>query len=172
MVLSESAELVVVGKITGLFGVRGWVKLFSHTDPRENILRYQNWFLQGGGEPESFELEQGKRHGKTVIAKLHGIEDREQAAGLIGRMVMVERSAFAALDADEFYWADLIGLQVVTEDGIALGVVDHLLETGANDVLVVMQDGRERLIPYIRGEVIKQVDRTGRRIIVDWDPEF
>ena len=165
-------ELLILGKIAGLFGVKGWVKVFSHTDPRENIVGYSPWYLRkGGGEWTPVKVKSGRRHGKSVVALLEGIEDRDGAVALQGYDIAVHRSQLPAPADGEFYWTDLIGLTVSTESGVELGRVDHLLETGANDVLVVRGE-RERLIPFLYGDVVKTVDLAQRCMVVDWDPDF
>lgn len=159
---------VVLGRISGLFGVKGWVKIHSFTDPREAILDYGDWYVGGEGDWKSVELAEGKRHGKTVIARLAGIDDRDTAAEYVNALVGVPRGKLPAIAADEYYWSDLEGLQVVHRDGKVLGKVAHLLETGANDVLVVQGD-REILIPYIKDEVIEDVDLANGVIRVNWE---
>lgn len=167
----EGPERLILGRITGLYGVRGWVKVYSYTDPRENILRYSPWQLGLGGRWREAEVQGGRVHGKGVIAKLEGCDDRDAAAGLMGAEIAIRREQLEPLEAGEFYWADLIGLTVINEDGLRLGVVDHLFETGANDVLVVRGE-RERLIPYAPGEIVTAVDLERGELRVRWDPEF
>lgn len=162
---------VVLGRVSGLFGVQGWVKVFSHTEPRENIATYRNWHLQCHGEWQTARVEQGRRHGKGVVVKLAGIEDRDQAAALIGCDIAIERDQLPPLPPGEYYWTDLEGLRVVTLEGTELGRVSHLFATGANDVLVV-QGERERMLPFVRPDVIQRVDLEQGLIEVDWDPEF
>lgn len=164
-------EYIVMGRISGLFGVRGWVKVFSHTQPRENIVRYSPWYLRIGGEWQECEIVEGQAHGKGVVVQLAQCPDREAAAALIGTDIAVRREQLPRARKGDYYWADLVGCRVMTVDGVDLGVVDHLLETGANDVLVI--DGeRERLVPFIHGQVIKAVDIEAKSITVDWDPDF
>jgi 16S rRNA processing protein RimM len=160
---------LVLGRIVGVYGVQGWVKVHSETEPREGILRYSPWLLGRDSTPRP--VLEGKRHGKGVIARLAGCEDRDQAAGLVEQEIAVTRDRLPPPRADEFYWADLEGLEVVTQADVRLGTVDHLFSTGANDVLVVMGE-RERLLPFAWGDVILDVDFTAGRIRVDWDPEF
>lgn len=167
----DDKQYIVLGRVTGLFGVRGWVKVFSDTDPREGIVKYSPWLIRRDGEWQGYPVEAGQRHGKTVVVKLVGIDDRDVAAKLIGAEIAISRTQLPATAPGEFYWADLEGLAVRTEDGTALGTVSHLIETGANDVLVVKGD-RERLIPFIREQVVKSVDLEEGILIVDWDPEF
>lgn len=164
-------DFLVIGKISGVFGIKGWVKIFSYTEPRDNLFNYKCWHLRKNTELKTFQVEAGQAHSKSVVAKLQGIEDRDQAALLNGWDILIERSQLPPAGPDEYYWADLEGLVVETTQGVSLGVVDYLLETGANDVLVVKGE-RERLIPFLRGSTIITIDLDHGKIIVDWDSEF
>ncbi len=159
---------VVLGRIAGVFGVKGWVKVISHTEPREGILKYQNWLLKRGDGWQAVRPEDGKLHGKSVIAKLPDIEDRDAAAELLDVEIAVPREDLPKTEDGEFYWADLEGLQVMHRDGRSLGKVAYLMATGSNDVLVVDGDG-EQLIPFVMGEVILDVDLGKGQISVDWE---
>lgn len=163
--------MIAVGRISGLFGAHGWVKVFSYTEPRERIVAYRQWYVRRGEQWQPLAVLEGGRRGKNVVARLDGVEDREAARALIGADIALERRQLPDLEQGEYYWADLEGLRVVTVGGIELGTVDHLIETGSNDVLVVRND-RERLIPYIRDQVVVEVDLEGGVLHVDWDPEF
>jgi 16S rRNA processing protein RimM len=158
---------LVVGKIVGLHGVGGWVKLESWTQPRTRIFAYQPWRV---GERE-ISGARGHEQGKGLIAKLPGCEDRDAAAALVGAVIQVPRSVLPKPKRGEFYWVDLEGLEVITAGGKSLGKVSHLFATGANDVLVVNGE-RERLIPYVTGQFVKKVDLDAGCITVDWDPDF
>jgi 16S rRNA processing protein RimM len=171
-VVSGSNDYLVVGRISGLYGVRGWVKVFSHTQPRENILTYDHWFLQRSGKWVKQALENGRPHGKGIVAKLEGCDDRDAAAALMGTTIAISREQLPAAAQGEYYWADLVGLRVSNLEGVELGVVDHLLETGANDVLVVKQGTTERLIPFIQGQFVTEIDLAAGEMTVDWDPDF
>lgn len=162
-------RLIVVGRVAGLFGVHGWIKVFSETDPRENILRYDPWVVGSAGE--SFRVIEGRRHGKGLVARLAGCDDRDQAAALVGREIAVRRDQLPPPQPDEFYWVDLEGLAVVHVSGRPLGQVERLFPTGANDVIVVRGE-RERLVPFVWGDVVRDVDFDAGRILVDWDPDF
>lgn len=162
---------VVLGRVSGLFGVRGWVKVYSHTEPRENIAGYSDWYLRCDGDWQPARVEQGRRHGKGVVVKLVGIEDRDQAAGLIDCDIAIDRDQLPPLPPGEYYWTDLEGLRVVTLEGTELGRVSHLFATGANDVMVVTGE-RERLLPFVQPDIIRRVDPEQGLIEVDWDPEF
>ena len=162
---------VPLGRVGGPYGVRGWVRVVSGTEPPEQILGYSPWLLERNGEWRPIEVISGRVHGKGLVAQLAGCSDRDQAAALAGAEIAVLRTALAELAADEFYWADLVGLAVVTTEGMDLGTVDHLIETGANDVLVVRGD-RERLIPFTPGHAVVEVDMEQRLLTVAWDPAF
>jgi 16S rRNA processing protein RimM len=169
--MSSDDGMIILGRISGLFGVRGWVKVYSHTSPRDGILRYKTWYLHQDGGWQAHKLAAGQAQGKGVVAKLAGFEDRDQAAALVGIDIAITRDQLPRLEPGEYYWADLEGLRVENLEGVDLGVVSHLFETGANDVLVVKGE-RERLIPYTMGEAVKEVDLQAGRILVDWDPDF
>lgn len=174
-------EPIVVGRITAPFGIKGWVKIHSFTDPPENIFRYGRLYRRRGGQLEPMELLEHGGSGKALTALFAGCDDRDSAAALARSELVVDAAVLPELDDGEYYWHQLIGLSVLARhDGgpeVALGEVDHLLETGANDVLVVKGtaesiDRRERLIPWLPGQVVLEVDLEGGRIVVDWDPDF
>lgn len=166
-----SEQHIIVGKISGIFGIKGWVKVFSFTDPRENILTYSPWLLKKDDQTKTLNVIDGQLQGKTIVAQLAGIDDRDQAANLMGGDIFITRNQLPKTAKGEYYWSELIDLNVETIQGVQLGVVDSLLETGANDVIVV-QGERERVIPFLQGRTIINVDLDTGRIIVDWDPEF
>lgn len=159
----------MVGRISGLHGMRGWVKVFSETEPRANILTYEPWYL--GTERRPWGLAAGRPHGRGLVARLEGCEDRDHTAALVGSEIRIRRDRLPRLPAGEFYWTDLVGLSVETLDGTPLGRVSYLFATAANDVLVVGGE-RERLLPFVRDRVVKDVDPESGRMRVDWDPEF
>ncbi|MCB1679119.1 MAG: ribosome maturation factor RimM [Halioglobus sp.] len=176
-------DLLVVGKIAACYGIKGWVKIRSYTEPQENFLAFGQWLLLRRGALEAIEFDAGRRQGKGLVAHIAGVDERTLAETYTGLDVAVRARDLPQLDAGEYYWRQLQGLQVWCadrqQDGqadtgpVLLGTVDHLLETGANDVLVVVPgpgsvDGRERLIPYVPGEVVTGVDLAAGRIDVDW----
>ena len=165
---------IQVGHIQGVFGIKGWLKIFSHCRPKEQILEYLNWELHAPNGAQTYELQEGKPHGSGIVAKLKYIDDRTQAETLKGAEIWVAKNELSDLAADEFYWFELEGLSVITIDGDVLGQVKKLMETGANDVLVVQDnnDQQEILIPYIREQVIKQVDLEQKIITVDWQRDY
>lgn len=159
---------VLLGRIVGLFGLRGWVKVHSYTDPREAILDYDGYLLLQHDKWQNIKFAEGKQHGKSIIVRLAGVEDPDQATELIGCDIGISQDRLPRPEAGSYYWRDLVGMQVVHRDGRDLGVVAYLLETGANDVLVT-QGEQERLIPFVADKVILDVDLASRVITVDWE---
>ncbi|HLF97900.1 MAG TPA: ribosome maturation factor RimM [Methylococcaceae bacterium] len=162
---------VVVGKVAGVYGVKGWVKIRSFTAPEENIFAYAPWQMDGTPPLPEVRIVDGRRHGSGLVAQLEGIADRDQAATLVGRYISVPRSRLPAPGEGEYYQTDLLGMRVVNLAGVEFGHVDQIMETGANDVLVVMGD-RERLIPFTLGQAVREVDLAEQRILVDWEADF
>lgn len=172
--MNTSSDYIHMGEISGVFGVKGWVKVFSHTSPREKIVKYKTWLLSSShadGQYQAIKVLNGRKQGKGVVAQLEGVTDPDQAYKLIGAEIVIEKKQLPRLAKGEFYWSQLEGLSVVTTKGIDLGKVSWLFETGTNNVLVVKGD-RERYIPYIIDEVIISVDLDNTQMVVDWDPEF
>ena len=163
-----TTQPVVLGRISGLFGVKGWVKVYSYTEPREAVLNYSRWLLSGKSGWREAAVAEGQRHGKTVIVRLDGYGDRDQAAELIGTEIGIPRDELPETEDNQFYWSDLEGLRVVNRDGTELGKVAYLLETGANDVMVVKGE-QERLIPFVMEQVVLGVDLASGEIEVDWE---
>ena len=157
---------VLVGRIVGLFGVRGWVKVYSYTRPREAILNYSPWQIQVAGAWRTLDVAEGRAQGSGLVARLAGYESRDGAADLVGADVAIAAAQLPAAGEREYYWAELVGLRVVNLADQELGRVSHLFETGANDVLVVRGE-RERLIPFGK-DVVKSVDLDAGVIRVDW----
>jgi len=162
-------EPVVVGRVSGVFGTRGWLKVQSYTRPAERIIDYTPWLLRTDDGWQEVGLCASRRHHGTLIVALDGIDDRDRAAGLVRREIATWRDRFAPPAPGEFYWVDLVGLQVVNRDEVCLGQVSGLVETAAHDVLRV-DDGRgqERLIPFVRDVYVLDVDTTAGIIRVDW----
>lgn len=167
-VVRKEITPVVLGRIAGVFGVKGWVKVFSYTEPREAILDYENWLLKRGDAWQEIIVEEGKRHGSSVIAKLANVGDRDAAAELVDFDIVVPREELPDTEECEYYWTDLEGLQVVDRNGRSLGRVAYVMATGANDVLVVEGD-RECLIPFVMDRFILDVDLARGVISVDWE---
>lgn len=171
--MTEPGRRVPMGRIVGVFGVRGEVKLESWAEPRERIFDYQPWLLESApGRIDTVDEVRGRKQGKGLVASLPGVEDRDQAALLVGKDIFVDRAQLPAPAKGEYYWADLEGLEVFTTEGASLGRVSHLVATGANDVLVVRGGGKEHLLPFVMEHYVKEVDIPAGRIVVDWDPDF
>ncbi len=169
---------IAMGKVTSPYGVKGWVKVFSYTDPLDNLLAYPVWSLFKNGSTSQWKVATGKKHGKGLIVQFETCNDRSIAEQLCGSEVLVGRDELPELPPEEYYWHQLEGLGVYHAGSEAyLGVVHHMMETGSNDVLVVRPvqgsvDDRERLIPYLPEQVVKTVDLQSRRLLVDWDLDF
>ena len=161
------SEPVVVGRINGVFGTRGWVKVISYTRPRDNLMAYRPWFLRQDSRWREYPIKAVRRHHGGLIAELEGIADRDLGAALVGSEIGVNRAQFGATDEGEYFWSDLIGLKVVNADGETLGTVAGLLETPAHDVLRVRGE-RERLIPFVRDVYVTEVAVGAGEIRVDW----
>jgi 16S rRNA processing protein RimM len=165
-------RFVTLGRVSGAHGIQGWVRVHSDTNPRENIVQYSPWFLVRGDIRQTVQVQAGRRQGKAVVAKLAGCNDRDAAEALIGTDIVIGRDQLpVTTQPGEYYWADLVGLRVETVDGIELGKITQLFETGANDVIVVQGD-RERLVPYLWEQVVREVDLDAGVMRVDWDPDF
>lgn len=170
MAEKQQDQQVVLGKISGVFGVKGWLKVYSYTSPLESILNYSGWTLERNGVVQTCKIAKGQRHGKGIIVLLEGITNRNQAEEYIGNVIKLDRSELPDVQENEYYWADLEGLNVVTTDGVELGVVEYLFDTGSNDVMHIKGD-KARLLPFI-DQVVKEVNLKEGLITVDWDPDF
>ena len=165
-------EPIVIGKFGAPFGVKGWVKIHSMMDPEDNILSYKEWFVRSPNDDwHVYQVSQIKGHGDGFVAHLTDVDDRDQAASLTNRQIVIDRDMLPELDDEQYYWTDLVGFDVVTGTGLKLGKVQHLFETGANDVMVV-KGQKEHLIPYVLTQYIVDVDLEMNLITVNWDPEF
>jgi 16S rRNA processing protein RimM len=159
-----------MGRVTAPFGVWGWLKVHAFTATAEALLGHQTWWIQRGSEPQLYRLRGGRPHGKGLIASVEGVTDRAKAESMAGADILVSRSEFPEPPADEFYWHDLIGCEVVNLQGRQLGRVVRLFETGANDVMV-LQGERERLLPFV-AQVVREVDLERRSVRVDWGLDY
>ncbi|HET6432081.1 ribosome maturation factor RimM [Dyella sp.] len=171
--MATAGRRVLMGRIVGLYGVQGWLKIESWSEPRTRIFDYQPWQLSvAPGEMVEMSGIKGRPQGKGLVCQLPQVDSREKAVAWVGKDIYVARESLPPPGKDEYYWVDLEGLEVTTTDGVVLGRVSHLFATGANDVVVVRDDERERLIPFIQGRYVHSVDLDGGRMVVDWDPEF
>ncbi len=170
-------DLIIVGRFTSPYGIKGWLKLLSFTEPMENIAEYEPVWVSEGAGWKPLILEKVQFHGKGLVAKIASCDDRTKAEQYIGRELAISPEQLPALPAGEYYWSQLEGLSVFNREGLFLGRVDHLLETGANDVIVVKPapgsvDERERMIPYVPEHHVLNISLDARRMDVDWDADF
>ncbi len=176
------ADAVEVGRVLDAWGIKGWLKIMPYSASPEALFSSRRWFLlppERGARPFEgamlLRIAQSKEHGDSVVALAQHMDDRNRAEALRGCRIFIPRSSFPTPEADEYYWVDLIGLAVVNREGLALGVVQDLLSTGPQTVLVVQQtvddQVQERMIPFVSA-FIDQVDLPGRRISVDWQPDY
>jgi len=177
-------DAVELGFIADAYGLKGWVKIVPHANGKQGgdaLLNAKRWWLVKGRDYKSARCLQSKVHADTIVARFAGCDDRDTALALKGHTVKIARSDFPKLDSeDEFYWVDLIGLDVESEAGVALGRVADLIDNGAHSILRIEypstdKDGKpitgERLIPFV-GVYVKTVDRAAKRIVVDWDADY
>ena len=176
--MEEVNKEVILGKVGAVYGIKGWLKIHSFTDDQEAILDYFPWSLKLGNKVQSVDISDWRKHNNGLVVKVTGIDDRDIAQKLVGSEITVNESALSELPEGEFYWRDLIGMDVVNTSGYSLGKVTDIMETGSNDVLVVKANRtdafgkKERLIPYLDEQVIKNVSLAQKQIDVDWDPGF
>lgn len=176
--MEVTGKEVTLGKVGAVYGIKGWLKIHSFTDDQEAILDYFPWSLKLGNKIQSVDITDWRKHNNGLVVKVAGIDDRDIAQKLVGSEIFVNEDALSDLPEGEYYWRDLIGMTVVTDKGYDLGQVSDIMETGANDVLVVkanLKDGfgkKERLIPYLMDQVILTVSTETKQICVDWDPGF
>jgi len=175
--VSEKAEPIEMGKFGAVYGIKGWLKVHSYTDNPESIFEYKPLLMKSKGQFQEVIITDWKRHNNGFVAKVAGFDVREEAQALVGVALFVESNHLPVLEGD-FYWRDLVGCQVKTDQGYHLGVVTDMMETGSKDVLVVKANSndafgqKERLIPFIEEQVISNVDITGKLITVNWEPDF
>jgi 16S rRNA processing protein RimM len=174
----QKDDFVVLGKITSPFGIQGWVKVYSYTDPIDGLFQHKKWSLWQDNKPlGEFVVGKGQKHSKGLIVRLKSVDDRNQAEKLCGSEIRISKSLLPELEDGDYYWHQLEGLEVRTVTDVNLGQVDYLMDTGANDVVVVKAtadsvDDQERLLPYLLDQVVKEIDLSAGTMLVDWDPDF
>ena len=161
---------LLVGKIHGVFGVQGWVKIFSYTKPRKNILEYQPWYFVDNETYKVIEITSGREQSKTIVAQVKGINNRDEALQLIGKDLYINKDRLPEIDNDAHYWHELTGFRVINKNEVDLGIVDYLVDTGSNHVLVT-KGNTEHWIPYIEPFLVS-VNKHKKVISVDWDENF
>ncbi len=170
----ENKPRIVIGRIGGAHGVKGWMKIMSFTRPKENIFKYSPWLIQIDESWQPIEVEDSQLRGERLLIKLADIESPEQARLYMNCDIAIQREQLPDLEEGEYYWHDLIGLEVINQEQVSLGEVSEIAETGANDVLVLYsgkKDKKNILIPLVMDVYVMQVDLTARQIRVDWQIE-
>jgi 16S rRNA processing protein RimM len=181
--MSDHSGLVLAGKVVSVYGIKGWVKVMSYTDPKEDIFSYQPWQLASAdGSLEAIVVDDGREQGAGLVAHIKGVDDRDRARLYCQREILVDKSLMPPLEEGGYYWHQLIGLKVYSSSALPgqeslLGTIKQMMETGANDVMLVAPcegslDKRERLLPYLTGHYGLEVDLAAGRLTIDWDPEF
>lgn len=174
--MSQASDMLVVGKIGAPYGVQGWVKITTYTDETQGVFDYSPWFLGDNGT--EYQVDNWRTHNKGVVAKLVGVDTRDDADSIKNLDISIKAEQLPQLADDEYYWRELVGMQVMTESGYDLGTVKEMFETGSNDVMLVKANSndafgqKERMLPFLHDQVIKEVNKQARTIKVDWDPGF
>lgn len=172
------SDTIVVGKFGAPYGIKGWLKITTYTDEPTAIFDYRPWLVKQQGQVQQVEVQQWRFHNSAIVAKLAGVDDRNAVEGLKNLEIEVDSSLLPDLSDDEFYWRELVNMEVVNEQGYHLGKVEELFETGANDVMRVKANSNdafgksERLIPFVMDDCVKSVSRENKMITVDWEPDF
>ena len=159
-----------MGRIAAPFGIKGWVKVQPFSEDPGTLMDFESWRIGRGEQHKQYSVETSQDHGNALVAKLAGIDDRDAAYALRGQEISVERSHLPPPEANEFYWSDLIGLTAINREGVELGKVDSLMESGAHDLLVI-KGKREVLIPFVE-RFVGKVDIAAGRIEVDWGEDY
>lgn len=169
--MTDTQQRVAMGYIKGVFGIKGWLKIAADTEYPDSLLDYPEWLLSKNGKTLNVVLEAGKLVGDELQVKFEGIDDRDQAFALRGYTVEILRDEFSPAGEDEYYWTDLVGMTVVNKEGITLGTVKNLMETGANDVLVIQGTDKQILIPFV-SNYIETVNHDSKTITADWGLDY
>ena len=165
-------DLVIMGRIVAPYGVFGWLKVLPDTEQIDGLLDYKTWWIGKDNDWRELKVEEAKIHNDVVVVKLQGISERDGAFACKGKQVAVPRAELPKPGKNEYYWSDLIGLQVKNLQAVDFGKISDVFATGANDVIVAKNDeGRERLVPFIDAAII-EVDMVAKTVLVDWDADF
>lgn len=169
-VLKSLDNLVVMGRIAAPYGVKGWMKIQTFSEAIDTLADYSEWYVKRGNDWQLYTVADARVHTKVLVASLAGITDRDQALALKGCEIAVDRASLPTAPEGEYYWSDLVGLNVVNLRGEPFGTIEQILEAGAHDVLVVRGE-RERLIPFV-GQIVRHVDLASRTVQVDWELDY
>ena len=165
----EDDKKIYLGKITGVHGIKGWLKIQSFSSPPENILNYPSWIINNKGEEDYYSIEQGRKQNNKIVAKLEKIDDRNTAESLINSKIQILRSDLPKLSNENYYWSDLVGLSVLNSEEKVIGRIESLIETTANDIMVINTPKDERvLVPFVMHEIIKEVNLELNYVKIDW----
>jgi|TARA_B100001750_G_C15342486_1_gene512980 16S rRNA processing protein RimM len=165
----EDDKKIYLGKITGVHGIKGWLKIQSFSSPPENILNYPQWIINNQGEEDLYSIEKGRKQNNKIVVKLENINDRNTAEALINSKIQILRSDLPKLSNENYYWSDLVGLNVLNSEEKMIGKIESLIETGANDVMVINSSKNKRiLIPFVMHEIVKEVNIELSYVKVDW----
>jgi len=168
-----NSKQIIVGRFGKTYGIQGWLRVNSFTAPKENILGYGPWLIEDKSQWMPLRLTETRPHGSGLVVHIVGYDTPEAASTLTNKDIVVAKDQLPALQDDEYYWTDLEGLSVVTVQGVSLGEVDYLIESGANDLFVVKKEGqKDLLIPYLPNDVVLNIDMDKKIITVDWDPDY
>ena len=168
----EDDKKIYLGKITGVHGIKGWLKIQSFSSPPENILNYPQWIINNNGEEDFYSIEKGRKQNNKIVVKLEKIDDRNTAESLINSKIQILRSDLPKLSNENYYWSDLVGLSVLDSEEEVIGKIESLIATGANDVMVINTSKDERvLVPFVMHEIIKEVNVELNYIKIDWSIE-
>ncbi|MBM97337.1 MAG: ribosome maturation factor RimM [Oceanospirillaceae bacterium] len=176
-VSDQELDVTVLGKVTTAFGIKGWVKVYSFTDPMVNILEYPSWLLKCDGRWRTFKVLDGQQQGKGLVARLQGVSDRDAALALSQVEIGIPTAELPEPDEDEHYWFQLIGLKVKNTEGELLGQVKELFESGGGNQVMTLTgcegsiDQQKRMIPYV-GAIVLEVDLDKGELLVDWQADF
>ena len=170
--MSENTDLVIMGRIVAPYGVFGWLKVLPETEALDGLLDYKTWWVGKDNDWRELKVEEAKIHNDVLVVKLQGITERDGALACKGKQVAVPRALLPKLKGDEYYWSDLIGLNVKNLQEVDFGKIIDVFATGANDVIATKSEaGIERLIPYIDGTIL-EVNMVAKTMLVDWDADF
>ena len=159
-----------MGRVAAPYGVKGWMKIQTFSEAIDTLADYSEWYIRRGSDWQIYSVIEARVHTRILVAELAGITDRDQALALKGSEIAVARDSLPAAPEGEYYWSDLIGLQVENLRGDIFGAIDQILEDGAHDVLVV-RGKREHLIPFV-GQIVQRVDLSSRKVQVDWELDY
>ena len=169
--MTDTQQWVAMGYIKGVFGVKGWLKIAANTEYADSLLDYPEWQLRKDSHTLLVKVESGKLNTSELLVKLEGIEGRDAAFALRGYTIDIMRSQFGPAEENEYYWADLIGMDVVNREGLVLGKIQNLMQTGAHDILVIDSEHEQRLIPFV-SHFIDEVNSEKHIVTVDWGLDY